>query len=397
MKIELLSPAGDLEKLKIALHYGADAVYFSGQNFGLRANAKNFSNEEIKKAVNIAHKLGKKVYVTVNIIFHDEDIEGLEEYLIYLDKINVDAIMVSDVLVLDLCQKLNLKLERYISTQASVLNHEAALVYQELGASRVVLAREAMKEDIIMIKGKTNLTLEAFIHGAMCTALSGKCILSNYVTNRDSNRGGCVQACRWHYEAYDDKSLLTKEFQISPKDLNMLSYFKEMIDSGIYSFKIEGRMRSIYYIATVLHTYREFFEKLVNNCLTPAYTNYYLKVLNRCANRESSPQFFKKEPDEHDQYYLKVREEKSNQDFLGIVLSNQNGVVLLEQRNNFKVGDEVQFFGPNTETFNFIIEDIYDEFDQKIDVAPHAQMLVKIRAEIPLKTNDMMRVKVFDI
>jgi len=394
--IELLSPAGDIEKLKIALHYGADAVYFGGQNYGLRANAKNFSNEEIKEAVKMAHELGKKVYVTVNIIFHDEDFVCLEDYLTYLDKISVDAIMVSDVAVLEICNQLNLKLERYISTQASVLNHEAALFYQELGSKRVVLAREAMREDVITIKNKTNQTLEAFIHGAMCTAFSGKCILSNYVTNRDSNRGGCAQLCRWHYGFFNEGKKIPHDFQMSSKDLNMIPYFKEMIDAGIYSFKIEGRMRSIYYIATVLHTYREFFEKISNNTITEEYTNYYLNILNRCANRESSPQFFNKAPDEDDQYYLNTREEQSNKDFLGIIIDNKDGIITMEQRNNFKVGDEVQFFGPNTETFNYVIDHIYDENEEKIEVAPHAQMIVKIRAKLPLKPKDMMRIKVFD-
>ena len=395
--IELLSPAGDLEKLKIALHYGADAVYIGGRNYGLRANAKNFSNEEIKDAVKLAHALNKKVYVTVNIIFHDEDFEGLEAYLKYLDKIKVDAIMVSDIAVLELCNKLNLKLERYISTQASVLNHEASLFYQELGASRIVLAREAMKNDIKTIKDKTNLTLEAFIHGAMCTALSGKCILSNYLTNRDSNRGGCAQVCRWHYQYYAKNKLLSEDFQMSVKDLNMIPYFKEMIDTGIYSFKIEGRMRSIYYIATVLHTYREFFERISNNTINEEYTNYYLKILNRCANRESSPQFFNKKASEEDQYYLSVREEQSNQDFLAIVLENKDGIITLEQRNNFKIGDEVEFFGPNLKTFSYVINRIYNENNEAIEVAPHAQMIVKIKADLPLKHLDIMRIKVFDI
>jgi len=397
--IELLSPAGDLEKLRIAFHYGADAVYFGGQDFGLRANAKNFSREDIKEATKLAHKLGKRVYVTVNIIFHDEDFTGLEDYLTYLDQINVDAIMVSDVAVLALCNDLKLKLERYISTQTSVLNHEAALFYKSLGASRIVLAREALKDDIIKIKARVGLELEAFTHGAMCTAFSGKCILSNYVTNRDANRGGCAQICRWHFKAYHPKSgeLIAPDYQMAPKDLNMIPYFKEMIESGINSFKIEGRMRSIYYIATVLHTYRAMLSRISNNCLTPAYTNYYLKVLNRCANRESVPQFFKKLPGVNEQYYLSGEDEQSNQDFLGIVLENKNGVITLEQRNHFRVGDQVEFFGPNIEIIKYEVKDLYDEKMQPITVAPHAQMIVKIKAEMPLEPYDIMRCKTFDI
>ena len=204
--IELLSPAGDFEKLKIALHYGADAVYFGGQNFGLRANAKNFTNEEIKEAVNYAHNLNKKVYVTVNIVLHDENIKGLKEYLLYLDEVGVDAIIVSDIYIMHLWKELNLKMELHVSTQASTLNKETALFYKELGAKRVVLARESSKENIKEIKEYTNLDLEAFIHGAMCTSISGRCIMSNYATNRDANRGGCAQICRWTFSYSDENN-----------------------------------------------------------------------------------------------------------------------------------------------------------------------------------------------
>lgn len=396
--IELLAPAGDIKKLKIALHYGADAIYFGGQNFGLRANAKNFSNEEIKEAVNLAHSLNKKVYVTVNIIFHDENFKDLENYLRYLDNINVDAIMVSDVAVLDICNILNLKLKRFISTQASILNKEAALFYKELGASRIVLAREAMKEDVISIKKASHLSLETFVHGAMCTSFSGRCILSNYCTNRDSNRGGCAQVCRWNFSFFDlDNNLINDNFWMSPKDLNMSTSIIDMIDSGIDSFKIEGRMRSIYYIATILHVYRNIFDKISTNTLNKSYTNYYLNVLKRCANRETAPQFFNKFPDENDQYYLENRDEVSNQDFLGIVLENKKGIITIEQRNYFKLGDIVQFFGPNIEMLNYKIDQIYNEKMESIEVANHPQMIIKIKANLPVSKFDMMRCKLFDI
>lgn len=256
--IELLSPAGDEEKMRVAFNYGADAVYFGGQNYSLRANAKNFNNEEIKNAVILAHGLNKKVYVTVNIIFHDEDFEGLEEYLKYLDGAGVDAIIVSDISVMDLWKKLNLKMELHVSTQASTLNKETALFYKKLGATRVVLAREALKDNIKEIKEYTGLELEAFIHGAMCTSISGRCIMSNYVTNRDANRGGCAQICRWCFQNSE-----ASDIQICPKDLNMIPNIKEMIDVGINSFKIEGRMRGIYYLATVILSYR----RIINHIL----------------------------------------------------------------------------------------------------------------------------------
>ena len=396
--VELLSPAGDLEKLKIAIHYGADAVYLGGQNFGLRANAKNFALDELKEAVKLAHNAKKRLYVTVNIVFHDENLIGLKEYLQYLDEINVDAIMISDISVLELCLELNLKLERYISTQASILNSEAALFYKELGVTRVVLAREALKEDVIEIKKATNMDIEAFIHGAMCTGFSGRCILSNYTTNRDSNRGGCAQICRWNFKLLDEKNnVVSDNFWMSCKDLNMVSNIKEMLEAGINSLKIEGRMRSIYYIATLLHSYRNILNKISTNTLTTAYTNYYLNILGRCANRETAPQFFNKFPGVNEQYYLTGRDEASNQDFLGIVLDNKDGVVTIEQRNYFKVGDVIQFFGPEYEVLDFEIKELYDENMEPIEIARHPQMIVKLKENLPVRSMDMMRIKIFDI
>ncbi|MDD2505433.1 MAG: U32 family peptidase [Bacilli bacterium] len=395
--VELLSPAGDIEKLKMAIHYGADAIYIGGQNYSLRANAKNFSYDEMKEAVKLVHAKDKKLYVTVNIVFHDEDFVGLEDYLLFLDEIGIDAIMVSDIAVLDLCNKLNLKLERYISTQASILNSKAALFYKTLGATRVVLAREAMEEDVKSIKKEADISIEAFVHGAMCTSFSGRCILSNYVTNRDSNRGGCAQICRWNFTLKDkNDKLVDNNFWIASKDLNMIEYIQDMANSGIYSFKIEGRMRSTYYIATVLHSYRLLLDMVKNNQIDETYVEFIKKVLNRCANRETAPQFFKNHPTEEEQYYLSNIEEVSNQDFLGIVLENKNGIITIEQRNYFKLTDEVQFFGPNIDCLNYKITNIYDEKDNEIQIANHPQMIIKIKEDLPLSPGDMMRLKIFD-
>ena len=394
--IELLSPAGDFERLKFALRYGADAVYIGGKNYSLRANAINFTNEEIKEATKFAHSLNKKVYVTVNIVLHDENIYGLKEYLLFLDSVNVDAIIVSDIYIMSLWKELNLKMELHVSTQASTLNKETALFYKELGASRVVLARETSEEDIKEIKNYTGLDLEAFIHGAMCTSISGRCIMSNYATNRDANRGGCAQVCRWNF-ALDDENgnELGENYQMCPKDLNMAIYIKDMIDAGVNSFKIEGRMRSIYYIATVLSSYRKIIDDVINNRINDKTINYYLKVLNRCANRESNPQFFKGLPNYKDQYYNGNRE-VSNQDFLGVVLSNDNGLITLEQRNYFKKGTIVEFISPNFEETEYTIEDIYDEDMNLIEEANHAQMIVKFKTDIPLCKDDIMRLKTID-
>lgn len=394
--IELLSPAGDFERLKFALRYGADAVYIGGKNYSLRANAINFTNEEIKEATKFAHSLNKKVYVTVNIVLHDENIDGLKEYLLFLDRVDVDAIIVSDIYIMSLWKELHLKMELHVSTQASTLNKETALFYKELGAGRVVLAREASEEDIKEIKDYTGLDLEAFIHGAMCTSISGRCIMSNYATNRDANRGGCAQVCRWNF-AIDDENgdELGENYQMCPKDLNMAIYIKDMIDAGVNSFKIEGRMRSIYYIATVLSSYRKIIDDVINNRINDKTINYYLKVLNRCANRESNPQFFKGLPNYKDQYYNGNRE-VSNQDFLGVVLSNDNGLITLEQRNYFKKGTIVEFISPNFEETEYTIEDIYDEDMNLIEEANHAQMIVKFKTDIPLCKDDIMRLKTID-
>ena len=390
--IELLAPAGDLEKLKFAFHYGADAVYIGGQNFSLRANAKNFSLEDIKAGVEYAHKMQKRVYVTVNIIFHNKDTEGLEEYLWELSRIHVDAVIVSDLFVIELIRKQNIPLEVHLSTQASVLNHKSASFYKSLGVTRIVLAREASREDIKAIKESTGLDLECFVHGAMCTSLSGRCVLSNRLTNRDANRGGCAQICRWVFEVEG-----SSKFSMTSKDLNMIPYLEEMITSGVNSFKVEGRMRGIYYIATVILCYRRMLDKIKDHSLTKADEAYYLALLNQVANRESSPQFFDKLPGEKEQYFL-GRQEVSNQDFLGLVLDydEKEQIVTLEQRNYFKVGDEVQFFGPNMETFSYTVHTIWNENGEEISVANHPNMILKMPLDRHVSRLDMMRIKVFD-
>ncbi len=392
-KVELLAPAGDLERLKIAFIYGADAVYVGGYKYSLRANAKNFSLENLKVATKFAHDLAKKVYVTINILFHNEDLAELSDYLKELAKINVDAIIASDIIVFKLIKKLNLPLEMHLSTQASTLNSKSAKFYQDLGIKRVVLAREATKEDIISIKKNTNLEIEHFIHGAMCSAFSGQCVLSNYCTNRDSNRGLCAQVCRWSLKKDND----TEIFSITPKDLNEVAYIKDMLNIGIDSFKVEGRMRSIYYIATVIYVYRQIIDKIYDNTLTSSLTKYYLDILNRCANRESTSQFYNGLPTENEQYFL-GRQEESNQDFLGIVLDydEKNKIALIEQRNYFKLNDTVEFFGPKTETFTYQIHKILDDNDNEITIANHPQMLIKLPCQIKLNKNDMMRLKIFD-
>ena len=396
-KIELLSPAGNLEKLKIAFLYGADACYIGGRDFSLRANAKNFSIEEIKEACTYAHNLGKKVYVTVNIVFHNEDVNNLKEYLIKLEECKVDAIIVSDPLVIDVVKNNNINIPLHISTQISSLNYEDVLFWKNMGCERVVLGRETSKEEIKEIIDKTGIEIECFVHGAMCSSYSGRCVLSNYFTGRDANRGGCAQICRWTFPLYDkDKKLVESdtEFTMSTKDLSLIRYVKDMIDIGITSLKVEGRMRSNYYIATVISTYREVLDAYYNNNLTEDKIEYYSNILNRVANRESIAQFFNKFPKVDGQYYL-GRQEVSNQDFLGIVLDYDvnTKTVSLIQKNYFKKGTKVEMFGPNINTFSFIIPDIYDEEGNLLEVANHPEQIIKFKLDKDVYKDDIMRIK----
>lgn len=385
---EVLSPAGDLERLKWALMYGADAVYIGGYNYSLRANANNFSIQDITEGVAFAHSLGKKVYVTVNILFHNEDLEGLTEYLTTLSDIGVDAFIVSDLAVIKRIRELNLKPEIHISTQESSVNKLAVKFWESVGATRVVLARECSKIDIIDIKNNTNAELEVFIHGAMCTSYSGRCVLSNYVTKRDSNRGGCSQVCRFIFKTkkYDD-------FQIASKDLSMIDHIPELVDMGVSSLKIEGRMRSMYYIATVVNTYKNVVTLYKEGKLTNELMEYYKRVLNRLSNRENKSQFFTGDVNVSDQYYT-GRKEVSNQDFLGVVLDYTDGVMKIEQRNNFKVGDTIEVFGPNTIATKIKVDSIINEENESISVASHPQEVLYVKVPFKVEKNDILRVPI---
>ena len=393
VKPELLAPAGDLEKVKWAIEYGADAIYLGGRDFGLRANAKNLSIEEIKEAAEYVHSFNKKIYVAVNIIFHNEDLDNISKYLKDLEDANVDAIIISDPFIIDLVKDLNIKYEIHLSTQQNTLNHEAVKFWESEGVSRIVLARETSKTDLIKIKEETNMKLETFIHGAMCVAYSGRCVLSNYLTNRDSNRGGCSQICRWNFELFD-KDLKTLDnsnnYSIAVKDLSMVKHIKELIEIGVDSFKIEGRMRSVYYIATVLNIYRKIIDDYFDGKIDQDIENEEYE-LYRCANRETIPQYFESKPGLEGQYYID-RNEQSNKDFLGIVKDYDGKEITIEQRNYFKVGDNVTIFGPNTKRFDLKIEYIKEE-EAYIEMANHPLQIVKIKCHQKVNKNDIMRVK----
>lgn len=388
--IELLAPAGDLEKLKIAYLYGADACYIGGQNYSLRANANNFSLEEISTAVKYAHKLNKKLYVTVNIIFHNENIEGLKTYLKTLASFKVDAVIVSDPLVIDLIKEENIDLKVHVSTQNSTTNKESVKYWLNHGVERVVLAREVPKKDIKEIIKETNAEIEVFLHGAMCTCYSGRCVLSNYFTNRDSNRGGCAQVCRFVFDLDEKRKT---NYSIATKDLNLSKHIPELIAMGVKSLKIEGRMRSSYYVATVISCYRKLIDAYYNNSFSDSLLEKTSKILNRVANRESTSQYFKGYVNENDQYYAE-REEVSNQDFLALVTGydQKNKILILEQRNYFKPGDKVTIFTPDGEECDLVVEEIYDEEMNKLTCARHPKQKIKIKSEKQFPINSMMRV-----
>ena len=392
-RVELLAPAGNFDRLKIAFLYGADAVYLGGTDYSMRANAKNFSLDDIKEACTYAHSLGKKIYVTVNIVFHNEDFNGLVDYLKALSEYGVDAIIVSDMAIIDIVHDNNINIPIHISTQMSNANYESVSYLANEGAERVVLARESSRENIKEIIDKTGVEIECFLHGAMCSSYSGRCVLSNYFTTRDANRGGCAQICRWCFDVEGIDS--DTQFTMSCKDLSLIRCLKDMIDIGISSLKVEGRMRSDYYIATVISTYRQAIDDYYNNELTDEKIEYYSKILNRVANRESTSQFFDKFPGVNEQYFL-GRQEVSNQDFLGIVLDydKEKKEVVLEQRNYFKNGDVVEFFGPNIKTFSFVIPDIYDEDGNLLDVARHPKQIIRFKLDIEVYKNDIMRIKI---
>ena len=393
---ELLAPAGDLERLKIALLYGADAVYIGGPLLNLRANAINFTFEEIKEATTFAHNLNKKVYVTVNIVLHNEELKELEDYLKKLEECKVDAIIVSDPAVIkEALTKTNL--EVHLSTQASTLNKEAVKFWKQQGLSRIVLGRECSREEIKEIIDNVDIEIETFIHGAMCAGYSGRCVMSNFLTNRDANRGGCSQICRWDFDLLNENKEEIKgdmPFTFCSKDLSMLKHIPEMIDMGITSFKIEGRMRSVYYIATVVSTYRKVIDEYLHN---PDYYTYDIeneKILRNCANRDSVPQFFNNIYDSSCSYY-NGRVEVSNQDFLGIVLDydEETKIATIEQRNYFKEGDIVEIFGPNHEIITYKFNTIYDEDNNIIDIVRHPRQIVKINICDRLDVYDMIRIK----
>ncbi|MFR7590621.1 MAG: peptidase U32 family protein [Longibaculum sp.] len=395
-KPELLAPAGNLEKLKTAIMYGADAVFVGGKEFSLRSQASNFSLEDIQEGVEFAKKYGAHIHVTCNIILHQDNLEGIQEYLQSLDDIGVTAIIVADPYIMKIAKDMHLKLEVHVSTQLSTLNLKAIEFYKSMGMDRVVLGREVTYEDLKTIMAYASVDVEYFIHGAMCIHYSGRCMLSNYLSRRDANRGGCSQSCRWYYDLYENGQLVNHEddmpFSMSSKDMSLIDHIGELIELGVDSFKIEGRMKSLHYIATVVSTYRKLIDAYCEDPDHFQQDESYRQELLKAANRALCHGFFYEQPGVDEQLF-NMRDEHPTQEFVMRVLSYDASLHLakIEQRNYFKVGDQIEIFSPHHPNLFFTVKKLYNEDKESIEVANHPMEVLYVEIDQEVCENDMGR------
>lgn len=405
-EVELLAPAGDMEKLKTAIEYGADAVFLGGEEFGLRTAAKNFTNEDLKDAVEYAHERGKKIFVTMNIIAHNSDFDNIDDYIIYLDTINVDGIIVADPGIFMKIKNLAPRIELHISTQANITNLETALFWYSLGAKRIVLARELSIDEIKHIKQNIpkDLEIEVFVHGAMCISYSGRCLLSNYMTGRDANHGDCAQSCRWKYKLVEenrpDKSYPIEEnergtFIFNSKDLCLIEYVDELMEAGIDSFKIEGRVKTQYYVATVIRAYRLAIDAVKNGKYNDEYKKFLLDEIRKASHRDFTTGFIFGKPGADAQNYESSAYLRGY-DFIAQIIEydKETKIATLEQRNKFILGDEVEIFGPIEKIYYHKITEIKNEMGESVESAPRAKEIITMRIDADLKPGYMIRRKV---
>ena len=401
--IELLIPASSLEVLKTAVIFGADAVYIGGEAFGLRAKAKNFSMEEMKEGIEFAHAHDVKVYVTANILAHNDDLEGVREYFEELREIKPDALIIADPGVFEIAKEVCPEIERHISTQANNTNYETYRFWYKLGAKRVVTARELSLEEIRQIRANIpdDMEIETFIHGAMCISYSGRCLLSNYFTGRDANRGACTHPCRWKYAVMEESRpgeylpVYENErgtFIFNSKDLCMLEHIPDLLDAGIDSFKIEGRMKTALYVATVALTYR----KAIDDCLESeekyrANMDWYHREISRCTYRQFTTGFYYGKPNEESQIY-DSNTYQSDAVYLGTVYeTDHKGRVRIEQRNKFCVGDVIEIMKPDGRNIPVTVEAIYNEEGEAMESAPHAQQRIYVKLTEMPEVFDILR------
>lgn len=402
---ELLVPAGSLTTLKIAVMYGADAVYIGGESFGLRANAKNFTLEEMAEGIAFAHAHQAKVYVTANIFAHNEDLSGVRMYFNQLKEIQPDALIISDPGVFTIAREVCPQTEVHISTQANTTNYESFLFWHRLGAKRVVCARELSVAEIYEIRKRIpdDLEIEAFVHGAMCISYSGRCLLSNYLTGRDANQGACTHPCRWKYSIVEE----TRPHEYMPvfenergtyifnsKDLCMVEHIPELMEAGIDSFKIEGRMKTALYVATVSRTYR----KAIDDCMESKdlYLKnlpWYVSQISNCTYRQFTTGFFFGKPSQEAQIYDNNTYLKEYT-YLGLVEACiREGVCAISQRNKFSVGEEIEVMKPNGENTAAVVRSIWDEDGNEMESAPHPQQKLSVDLGVPVERYDILRRK----
>ncbi len=394
-KIELLAPAGDLARAKVAYRYGADAVYVGGKRFSLRARASNFELADLKEAADFAHDLGKKLYVTVNMIAHEEDMVELEVYLLELERIKVDAIIVASLYIAQLAQTLKCSYEVHLSTQLSVTNSATIAYYKSHGVDRIVLARELDLDSIAKISSTSQLPTEVFIHGGMCTNFSGRCTLSNDMTLRDANRGGCAQSCRWTYElTHLDEIISLKDnpFTMGSKDLETLDDIEDMIKAGVISFKIEGRMKSAYYIAVIVKTYRTWIDALVSGSANSSLKQHLKQEIRMAENRLTFGGFLRAIPDQNGQVYV-TQEDSVVQNFIGTVLEVNGEEAIIEIRNKVSLGQTLEVFSPQRLTESFVLDRMCDETGQDLSMINKPLSKITMRIPVDVQQGDFIRRK----
>ncbi|WP_334308035.1 U32 family peptidase [Anaerotignum propionicum] len=409
-KPELLAPAGDLEKLKIAVLYGADAVYIGGEAYGLRAKAKNFGLDTMAEGIRFAHDHGAKVYITANIFAHNADFEGMAEYFKAVEKIGADALIISDLGVFSVAKEAVPNMEIHVSTQANNTNYMSASMWYKLGAKRVVIARELSFPEVKQIRENIpeDMDIEAFVHGAMCISYSGRCLLSNYLSGRDANKGACSHPCRWKYHLVEE----TRPGEYMPieenergtyiynsKDLCMIGHIPDILESGIMSLKIEGRMKTPFYVGTVVKAYRQAIDDYITSPdLYREKLPQYLEEVSKASHRDYTEGFYYEKPDGNQQIY------NSNTyirgfDFVGMVQEDSNpetGIAIVEQRNKFSVGDTIEVMPAKGNAFTMKVSKMWDEKGNAVESAPHPQQILQILFEKPVKKFDMLRKNVLD-
>ena len=405
-QFELLAPAGDLEKLKIAVLYGADAVYFGGEMFSLRAGAGNLTIEEMKEGIAFVHERGKRCYLTMNIFAHNEDIGPLTDYLEQIKKLDIDAFIVSDPGIVDLIQEIIPNAEIHLSTQANMTNYRTANFWYKMGVKRLVLARELTFPEIREIRKNipSDMEIEAFVHGAMCISYSGRCLLSNFMIERDANRGACAHPWRWKYSLVEEKRpgeyYPVEEdgrgtYILNSRDLCMIEHIPELVNSGIMSAKIEGRMKSIFYVATIVHAYRKAIDAYFADPENYRFNEEWMSELKKVSHREFTTGFYFHQPTNKDQNY-QTSAYTREYSFVGLVkdYDQETGFALVEQRNKMTVGEEIEIFGPDMDYYAQNISEMYDaETGDKLESAPHPQQLLRMKMDRPVKANYMLRKK----